>query len=87
MQWAVRPIEPLPQNTQSTNHQFDINCGPIQFVEVRKAVRQMKTKKQCGSDGIPAEFLKAICLPGSAAADWIMHLFESIWASKQIPHE
>ena len=47
----------------------------------------MKAKKQCGSDEIPAEFLQAICLPGSAAADWIMHLFETIWAKKQIPHE
>ena len=87
VQWAVRPIEPLPQHAQSADQQFDINCGPVQFVEVREAACQMKTKKQCGSDDIPSEFLQAICLPGSAAADWIMRLFETIWAKKEIPHE
>ena len=61
-----------------SNQNFAIDCGPIKFAEIREAVCQMKVKKQCGSDDIPAEFLQAISLPGSAVADWVIHLFESI---------
>ena len=46
----------------------------------------MKRNKQCGSDDTPAEFLQAISLLGSAAADWLMELFDSIWTRKEVPH-
>ena len=64
---------------------INVNCGPISFEELREASTFMKRNKQCGADGIPAEFLHAISLPGSRASEWILSLFQSIWSKKQVP--
>lgn len=49
------------------------------------SVHQVKHNKAFGADDIPSEFWKSICLPGSPACNWILHLFNSIWTNKQVP--
>ena len=47
----------------------------------------MKRNRQCGADSVPAEFLQAICIPGSEASEWILMLFQSIWFKKRVPDD
>ena len=71
LQWAVRPTLAFP-NELSKLHDFNIHCGQIMFEELREASSSMKRNKQCGADGIYAEFLHAISLPCSDASEWIL---------------
>ena len=70
VQWAVRPVTAFP--TPSSNLQsLHVNCNNVSFEELRATSSTMKSNRQCGADSVPAEFLKAICLPGSQASEWI----------------
>ena len=86
IQWAVRPTTVLSRSS-NMSHTIDVNCEQISFAELRAAVVFMKRNKQCGADGIPAEFLQAICVPAPQASDWILTLFQSIWSRKRVPDE
>ena len=54
------------------------------MVEVRKALKQMKTGKATGLDDIPIEAWK--CL-GEVRAIWLTRLFNEILITKKMPDE
>ena len=85
MQWAVRPTTLFDDNLISRARSIDVICSRVTFAELRETVALLKNNKQCGADGIPAEFWKTCCLPGSPSCDWILYLFEIIWSNKQVP--
>ena len=78
VQWAVRPTTLFQDDLIRRSHTIDVNCSQVTFLELRKAVDQLKSNKQCGADGVPSEFWKACCLPGSSSCDWILYLFDCI---------
>ena len=44
----------------------------------------VQSNKQCGADGVPSEFWKTCCFPGSSSCDWILYLFDCIWSKKEV---
>ena len=85
VQWAVRPTTLSQNSLIRRSHTIDVNCKQVTFFEFRKAVGQLKSNKQCGADGVPSEFWKTCCLPGSSSCDWILYLFDCSWSKKQVP--
>jgi len=53
-----RPIPQNPPDILPAEADLPIKCGQPTRQEIRKAIRQMKSGKAAGPDGIPAEAMK-----------------------------
>ena len=58
--------------------------APPSYQEVTLAIRRLKNNKSPGSDGIPAEFLKA---GGDVLAEHLHTVLQKIWTEEQLPPE
>ena len=58
--------------------------APPSYQEVTLAIRRLKNNKSPGSDGIPAEFLKA---GGDVLGEHLHTVLQKIWTEEQLPPE
>ncbi|EZG42796.1 putative endonuclease-reverse transcriptase HmRTE-e01 [Gregarina niphandrodes] len=70
----LSPYPPPPERTQSE----------ITRVEVRQAIMRLKNNKAVGSDGIPAEALKADL---DQASKLLEYEYERLWKGHPMPHD
>ena len=56
VKWALRPTTLFQNDLIRRSHTIDVNCSQVTFLELRKAVDQLKSNTQCGADGVPSEF-------------------------------
>ena len=78
---------PAPQNQpdiQPAETDLPIDCNKPTREEIKKAIAHMKNGKVAGSDGIPAEALKADV---NTSVEMLYSLFEEIWEKEEIPAE
>ncbi|PVD36199.1 hypothetical protein C0Q70_03174 [Pomacea canaliculata] len=69
-------------NIAPAAEQLQVNSNPPTKVEIIKAIKSLNTAKEPGSDGIPAEALKADL---TAAVEMLHPLLQKIWEQEQIP--
>lgn len=84
-QWCEQDTPDFPEDLPPCHSPLHVECGPAAMTELQDAVELLKPNKQSGYDGIPGEFWKCICLPGSGTCEWVLSFFDSIWSAKQVP--
>ncbi|CAF4977065.1 unnamed protein product [Rotaria sp. Silwood1] len=76
-------IDQIQIPTLSTTEERRQNA-PISIEEVRKALKQMKSRKAPGSDEITADILKA---GGQPVIQWLFSFFTDLWENEQMAKE
>ena len=54
------------------------------YQEVTLAIKRLKNNKSTGSDGIPAEYLKAV---GDVLAEHLHIVLQKVWSEEELPPE
>ena len=85
VQWAVRPVGPLPEGA-CLGPNLPVNVGNITLFEVRKAAKKLRSGRAAGPDNIPGDFWRAVLNdPGGAAVEWILDFCQTLWTRKVVP--
>ena len=79
-----RPAPQDPPDIQPAENDLLINCGEPTEEEIQGAIKQLKSGKAAGPDGIPAEALKA---DTETMVKMLHPLFKEIWKEEQVPTE
>ena len=77
-----RPPPQNPPDILPAAQNLDIESGTLTRDEIRTAIRQLKSGKAAGPDGIPCEALKADI---ETTVDMLYPLFENIWEVEEVP--
>jgi len=85
VQWCVRPITLIPGADECLNPEIPIKEGLIEMVELRKAIRKMKSGRATKDHDIPVELFKA--LEQDDTLSTLLHICNEAWTSKLIPTE
>ena len=64
--------------------ELNIRTGCITRVEIKNAMKKLKTGKAAGCDKIPPEAIKA---GGDMSEEVLLDLFNRIWNEEQVPEE
>ena len=72
-------LSPAPQHLQ-----YEIDCDAPTESEIALIIRQLKSRKSPGEDGIPSEIYKA-CAPTLIPA--LLSLFHTIWETETVPSD
>ena len=78
----TRPPPQNPPDILPAAQDLDIESGTLTRDEIRMAIRQLKSAKEAGPDGIPWEALKADI---ETTVDMLYPLFEKIWEVEEVP--
>ena len=84
VQWAMRSVTPMVKR-DAIGEPLPVDRDPITLVELRQAIKALRTGKAAGPDDVPAEFWKVVVTEGSAATEWILKFCNPIWTKKEIP--
>jgi exonuclease III len=79
-----QPSSPPAEEDQEIHTPLRIRTDPPSKAEIVKALKDLKTNKAAGIDGIPAELLKADI---DVTAEILQPLFSGIWTSETIPDD
>lgn len=77
-----RPAPQNPSDILPAAKDLDIESGTLTRDEIRMAIRQLKSGKAAGPDGIPCEALEADI---ETTVDMLYPLFEKIWEVEEVP--
>ena len=65
--------------------ELPVDTGIVTMKELSAACQQLKQGKACGTDGIPAEFWKAVVHTESPASRWVLDLCNSCMNQRDVP--
>ena len=68
IQWSVRPTAPSV-STAMLGPEIAVDLGAIQWEELQRAAKHLRTGRAAGVDDLPGEFWRLIAVPGSCLAD------------------
>ena len=76
VQWAIRPLS-ITQNYGLINQILPVELSEITKQEICFAAKKLNVRRSCGTDGVPAEFWRAIILNGSCAMQWALEFCQN----------
>ena len=79
-----RPPPQNPPDILPAAQDLDIESGTLIRDEIRMAIRQLRSGKAAGPDGIPCQALKADI---ETTVDMLYALFEKIWEAEEVPQD
>jgi len=86
IQWSVRPTAPSVSNIP-LGPEIAVELGPIQWEELQRAAKHLRTGRAAGLDDLPGEFWRLIAVPGSCLAEWALEFCQRCWREKRVPHQ
>ena len=66
------------------NHELNIRTGCIKRVEIKNAMKKLKSGRAAGCDNMPPEAIKA---GDDMSEEVLLDLFTRIWNEEQVPEE
>ncbi|KAL9986099.1 hypothetical protein ACROYT_G000178 [Oculina patagonica] len=81
---ATTSLRPLNPPEEKPNDELNIRTGCITRIEIKIAIKKLKTGKAAGCDNMPSKAIKA---GGDTSADVLLGLCNRIWSEVKIPDE
>ena len=84
IQWRVRPASGIPG--PQLGPELPVALSDFTEAEVQVCLKQLKSKRACGPDEIPAEFWKVVG-DRPDGLTWIIEMVNRCWREECLPDE